>query len=148
MQLALARAGETGSAAAETLKGMDLFIVDIGQGEVGHVEMIGPPAGSTGSFFDSWPETKKGELVTETALLAGIDIAGEIPPLGAIFIMGTMVGGKLELPGPVHLSKRAGGVAAQDVGDRYRLVAVFRVSFNAAGKYQDCEDDPGERGQI
>ena len=112
MQLTCTRTGETRGGATEAFKGMDLFIVDIGQGEVSHVEMSGPPAGRTGLFFDSWPETKKGELVTETALLAGIDIAGEIPPLGAIFIMGAMVGGKQELPGPVHLRKRPGRVAA------------------------------------
>ena len=133
MQTVCIRAGETCGAATEAFESMELFIVDIGQGEVGHVEMFGSPAGSAACLTGLRPETEKSELVAEAVIVAIVDVAGEVPPFGAVVIVGTMVGGKQEFPRFAHPGKGLGRVAAQHVADRDRFVAVSCALFTTAG---------------
>jgi hypothetical protein len=51
------------------------------------------------------PAAEKGQLKSEAAVVAVGQIAGVIPPFGAVILMGTMIGGKGELAGSGDLQK-------------------------------------------
>ncbi len=65
---------------------------DVGEGEMGYIDIVQTEAGTVGSFLDA--DNEKGELVTEQSPLVVAEMAGEVPPLDFVVIPVVHVTGK------------------------------------------------------
>ena len=141
MQPVRAGAGETRGAATEALKGMDPFIIDIAQGEVGHVEMFSPPAGRTACLPCSRPEPKKGELVAERCSSPASMLPVKYHHSVRYSLWGPWSAGKMNSRGSPTRAKAWAGSPPQYVSDGNRFITVPFTPFGTAGHCKDCRQD-------
>ncbi len=91
--------GQPLGAAAEALEGMKDAAGGVGHGEVGHVELTGRPRRLAAYRLRGEGRAEEGRLIAEVAPGGGLEVAGEVPPLGAEVGMGPVVGREAEGPG-------------------------------------------------
>ncbi len=76
-------------------------ILDIGQGKVGHVDLICSPLrlafGAQRRWYQRPPE--EGQLIAKALPTGGYQVAGVVPPLGLIVQVGSMIRGKHQILG-------------------------------------------------
>src|SRR3954451_2976666 len=92
-------AGEAEGAALQALERTEAFALDVGEGEVGEVDLVRRPP--RGALRRVWGERipEEGELKAEAPPRRGRQVPRVVPPLGAELRVGAVVGGEVEGPG-------------------------------------------------
>ena len=88
-----------------------------GDGEVGHVDLLRGEVGRPAGFAWRQGTAEKGELEAVFAAVLTGQIAGVVPPLGGVVVVGTVVAWKLEFERLKGAGEAVTDRTAEDVDD-------------------------------
>lgn len=136
--------GQAHGTALQALEGAEAAGFDIGESEVGEVDLTRRPARGAGRRVRGEGVSEEGELEAEAPPRRGRQVSRVVPPLGAEFRVRAVVGREVEDPGGEGPGETLGRRPAQALGDRQPSLKLLRT-VGTAGQGGDRQE--GQEGQ-